>query len=286
MDPTYLVLASAEDPVASRVVDRWGTPESTGWIVDGAPIRRLGPNALLLRRPGRHIHDERVDERLPAELQQRRITLVFPSIHRSEQNVECLTVHPLGNPGPTAEVGGRPRTLVPTDPHRMTSVLRQLSEQGSGARLLATFEATHHGPAVRQPAFFVEVGYGTASVPSEEAIGVLAAVIPQIGVEPGDRIALGVGGGHYVPHFTALALRRRWAFGHLLSRHALMGLDATTAHSAWEGTEGAEGVLYARAEDARLPALNGIGPRLRDADAPARTNEADATASSRSASGT
>ena len=286
MDPQYLVLVSAEDPVASRVVERWGTPEATGWSVDGVPIRRLGDECLVLRRPGFHIHDERVDARLPAELRDRRITLVFPSIHRSEQNIECLTVHPLGNPGPEAEVGGRPGTFAPTDPRRMTALLRQLRERGHEASLGATFEATHHGPEVDLPAFFVEIGYGSAAGPSEAAVRILADEIPRIVPEPTDRIALGIGGGHYAPHFTDLAFRRRWAFGHILSRHALATLDAATARRAWEASEGAEGILYARAEDAELPALAGIAPRLRDGDAPRGGRSDAATGASRSASGT
>ncbi len=286
MEPAYLVLVSAEDPVAARVSERWGTPEATGWVVDGAPIRRLGTASLLLRRPGRHIFDERVDLRLPAELQDRGVSLVFPSIHRSEQNVECLTVHPLGNPGPSAEVGGRPRTLVRTDPQRMANALRQLHEQARIVGLPATYEATHHGPEVALPAFFVEIGYGTAPAPSAEAVRILAGVIPEIVPDAGDRVALAVGGGHYAPHFTDLALRRTWAFGHLLSRHALGDLDAPTALAAWSGTPGAEGVLFARAEDSKLPALTGLGRRLRDGDAPLRSREVAATAASRSASGT
>lgn len=286
MNPSYLVLASEEDPVASRVVARWGTPAATGWIVDGIPIRILSERALLLRRPGLHIHDERVDLLLPKELRDRRPTLLFPSIHRSEQNVECLTVHPLGNPGETAEVGGRAHTLVPTDPRRMTAALRLLDEHARGSRLTVTYEATHHGPEVALPAFFVEIGYGRAAAPGDDAVRVLARVIPEIGPDPGDRVALGVGGGHYAPHFTDLALRRHWAFGHLLSRHALTQLQTTTARAAWEGTEGAEGILYARAEDAKLPALAGLGPRLRDGESPRRSDGGTATGASRSVSGT
>ena len=282
----YLVVVSEEDPVARRVAERWGTPESTGLSVDGAPVRRLGEAALLLRRPGRHIHDERLDARLPPALREGRPTLVFPSIHRSEQNVECLTVHPLGNPGPTAEVGGRARTLVPTDPARMTATLRVLAERAREVGLSATFEATHHGPELALPAFFVEIGYGSADGPSEGAVGILADELPQIRPDPDDRVAVGVGGGHYAPHFTDLALRRRWAFGHLLSRHALTTLDGETARSAWAATPGALGVLYARAEDARLPAFAGIGPRLRDADAERRTPAPAATDVSPTASGT
>ena len=287
MQPSYLVLVSADDPVAVGVGDRWGTPESVGLSVEGAPIRRLSDTALVLRRPGRHIHDERVDLRLPATLREQGITLVFPSIHRSERNIECLTVHPLGNPGPSAEVGGRARTLVPTDPRRMTACLRALAERGREVSLPATFEATHHGPEVGLPAFFVEIGYGDAPRPPDAALRILSDVIPHLSPDPADRVALGVGGGHYVPHFTDLALRRRWAFGHLLSRHALLALDSSTAAAAWSATPGATGIVFARAEDALRPEFEGLGPRLRDSDAPRRAEPgAPTTDASPTASGT
>lgn len=288
MTAEILVLAYTDDPVASAVVSEWGELPAVGDHVDGAPIRRLGENALFLRRPAVHIHDEAVDLRLPTALRERGPTLVFPSIHRSEKNVRCLTVHALGNPGAGAEFGGRPRTLSPADPRRMVSALRLLDEGAETFGMRATYEATHHGPAVGLPAFFVEIGFGELLHPPPPAVRLLADVIPEIGGESHDRVALGVGGGHYAPHFTDLALSRSWAFGHILSRHALEELDRPTAFDAFTRTIGAEGIVYARAEDARRPVLDGVGPRLRDQDAPARERRraGQPTGDARSASGT
>lgn len=283
-----VVVVSSEDPVARAVAAFWGTPPSAGLHVDGAAVRRLNSRTLLLQRPGRHVHDEGLDRKLPASLTERGPSLVFPSIHRSEMQVPCLTVHPLGNPGPRADVGGQPRTLVPADPRRMGTALRLLDEGARAIGMRATFEATHHGPALDLPAFFVEIGFSEPEGPPEPAVRLLARTIPEIEPDPTDRVALGVGGGHYVPHFSDLVLRRRWAFGHLLSRHALAEIDRPTAHRAFETSGGAEGVVYARAEDARHPALEGLGPRLRDADASPREpgSARAATDASRSASGT
>jgi len=256
--------------VASAVAAEWGDLPARDEHVDGAPVRVLAENVLCLRRAGMHIRDDDVDLRLPSTIRERRPTLVFPSIHRSEKNVHCLTVHAIGNPGPRAEFGGRARTLVPSDPRRMVSALRLLDEGARDFGMRATYEATHHGPSVGLPSIFVEIGYGELPHPPKEAVRLLAAVIPRLGADPDDRIALGVGGGHYAPHFTDLALKRKWAFGHILSRHALDEVDQATAVNAFARTEGAEGVVYARAEDARRPVLDGVGPRLRDQEASAR----------------
>ncbi len=270
----YLVVVSEPDPVARDVALTWGTPPATDERVDGAPIRVLSDEAYLLRRPVRHIHDEHLDARLPSRLRALRPTLVFPSIHRSERNVRCLTVHPLGNFGDEAEVGGRPRVLDPTDPSLMAAALRALHEWGNGMGLPATFEATHHGPELGLPAMFVEIGYGSDAAPPPEAVRVLSEIIPQLAREDHDRTALAVGGGHYAPHFTDLALKRRWAFGHIISRHALATLDSGMARQAMEMSGGAGGWLSARAEDAGHSALATLGPRWRDSDASARASTA------------
>ena len=267
----FLLVASEPDPVASRVVELWGAPPATGDHVDGVPIRQLGPDVLLLRRAGLHVQDERLDLKLPPALAARVPTLVFASVHRSRQNVPCFTVHPLGNVGPSAEVGGRPRTLVPTDPRAMAATLRALGERSPEAGLTATYEATHHGPELALPAFFAEIGYGTLGQPAPEAVRVLAATLREIAPDPSDRAVLGVGGGHYAPHFTELAVRRRWAFGHILSRHALADLDAPTARSAFEQTPEAVGILYARDRDAESTMVRSVGPRRAETDAPLRS---------------
>ncbi|MCI4336974.1 MAG: D-aminoacyl-tRNA deacylase [Thermoplasmata archaeon] len=267
---SILLVAAEPDPVARGVLERWGTPPSTGWFVDGAPIREINPTVGLLRRSGLHIHDDSLDLRLSADVRAARPTLVFPSIHRSERGDRCFTVHPLGNPGPSAEVGGVPRSLVETDPLRMTDALRRLTESAAGTGLEASFEATHHGPLLGLPAFFAEIGFGDDPGPSAAALDVLAKVLPQVQPADGDAIAVGVGGGHYAPHFTDLALKRRWAFGHLISRHALETMDVATARHAVTMTPGAQGALFARAADARTEVGAAMGPRLSDGAAARR----------------
>jgi len=288
LSASLIVLIYEEDPVADAVARAWGTLPATGAHVGGAPIRRLNDSVLVLRRSGVHIHDDEVDRRLPPDVLAERPTLVFPSIHRSELNVASLTVHPIGNLGPSTDLGGRPRYLVPADPRRMVTALRLLSEGAARLGLPATYEATHHGPVVEAPAMFIEVGSGADRAPAQDAIRVLADAIPSISESTGDHVALAVGGGHYVPHFTDLALRRSWAFGHLISRHALEQLDRDTAARAYALSPGADGILFSRAQDAQHPALAGLGPRLRDRDAPERkVADGGVTANaSRSASGT
>lgn len=255
--------------MARAVAVHWGTPPSTGAVIDGVPLRALTPEVYLLRRPTLHIHDERLDERLTNELRSSQVALVFPSVHRSEGERPALTVHPLGNPAGTAEVGGLPRTLSMTAPRLMTDALRRIAEVGKEHNVPVSFEATHHGPQLGLPAFFVEIGV-TPDTPPPEIVRRFSEILPQLSEDSHDRIAIAVGGGHYAPHFTDLALRRRWAFGHILSHHAMVELDAGTADAARELTPGAEGVLVARAQDYELPSVRRLGRRLKDGEATGR----------------
>ncbi len=270
MEPAYLIVASEEDPVAGAVRALWGTPPATGWTVDGSAVRRLTDRALLLVRPGRHVHDERLDARLPAALRRADLPLVFPSIHRSGAGTATFTVHPLGNPTDRADVGGRPGAFTPAAPRWMADALRRLSEAERAGGLGATYEATHHGPYLEQPAFFVEIGFGDAPGPPAAAVRELARVLLELREDPADRVVVGAGGGHYVPHFTELATERSWAFGHLLSRHALAEATPAMLDAAIAATPGAEGVLFARASDALDPRWARLGARRRETEAPRR----------------
>lgn len=270
-----LVVLSEPDPVARAVAVRWGVPPGVGAHVDGASIRELSDDVWYLRRPGPHIHDERLDLLLPPAVLAREPTIVFPSVHRSESGHRCLTVHPLGNPGLEAALGGRPRTLVPADARTMRAILGSLIEAAPALGLPVTYEATHHGPELSLPACFAEIAVGAEQAPQAEEVAALAASVLQARGEPGDRIALALGGGHYAPRFTDLARTRRWAFGHILSRHALQTLDAATARQALDRSVGAEGVVFARGQDRDHPALRETGPELREADAERRDRGSD-----------
>ncbi len=268
-----LIVLSGTDPVASALGELWPPPPSSGWVVDGAPIRRWPDGPYLLKRPVHHIHDEDLDLRLPAAFLGTRPTLVFPSIHRSGLNVPSLTVHPIGNPGPENAFGGRAHALVPTDPGLMAELLRGLHERAALRQMPVTYEATHHGPHLGLPALFVEIGYGAQAKPPEPELKLFANMLPNLGApaeEPRDTVAVGLGGGHYAPHFTDLALKRSWAFGHILSRHALSALDRPTLLAAVEATPSSSGLLFSRAADELPTGCEGVAPRLNEKLAPSR----------------
>ncbi|MGI0054014.1 MAG: D-aminoacyl-tRNA deacylase [Thermoplasmata archaeon] len=265
------MVLSEHDPVSAGLNQRWGTAPATDLWVEGTPIRRPGPGLWSLRRGAGPTQDDGFEVRLPPLLRRYAVPLVFPSLHRSAEGIRCFTVHPLGVWAGDRSAPESGPWLVPTAPRLMAAALRALSEGADRAGLPVSYEATHHGPRLSRPAFFMEIGGGAPpGDPTAEEIRILAEALAGLRVDLRDRVAVGAGGGHYVPHFTELALSRRWAFGHLIARHVLAGLDREMARAAWAGTPGAEGILCARAADRTLPVWEGLGPILRDSESPRR----------------
>lgn len=263
--PRYVVVLSAGDPVASAVGDLWGPGVATGTTIDGAPVRELATGVVAVRRPGFHIYDTALADLVPSDWVAAAVPFVFPSIHSSAAGQRGLTVHALGNVGPDAEAGGRPRALVAAAPRLMAAALRRLAEAASEETGPASFEATHHGPYIPVPAFFAEVGFAGDPAPPTSAVSALGACLLNLEEDEGDRVVVGVGGGHYAPHFTELALERHVAFGHIISRHALASVTPEIARDVWATTRSAEGIVYARAADV-APPWTEVGPRIRDAE--------------------
>ncbi len=214
-----IIVASLGDVASANIRDR--LLELAPWeeqgAFDGHAVFRL-EDRLLLTIHDLHLDRDGLDDEIRTTLDVEPEILVFASRHVSRQGIPSFTVHPLGN-FDTAEFGGRPHALVPTSPGWMTQALRLLKEQARNFPYAVTFEATHHGPYLETPAFFVELG----SSPDQWQEAGPAAVVARtlLALRPAEYpVLLGVGGGHYVPRMTDVALTRRVSFGHLIPSYA------------------------------------------------------------------
>lgn len=216
---------ASEADEASRA-QRDALLELASWSEDvrfeGLPTWRRG-DLWLVTIAEHHLYRDRLDETIAGHFGGPPELLVYLSKHRSESGTPSLTVHPIGNLG-SADFGGFERTLVPAAARAMTAALRALRREAAGLRYNVTFEATHHGPYLATPTFYIEQGSTEQEWADREAARAIARTL--LGLEPVDApIAIGVGGGHYVPRHTDVALERRVAFGHLLPAYALPSVD-------------------------------------------------------------
>ena len=226
------VLVASESDRAS-ILQREGLLELEGWSSDavfaGRPSYRRG-DWHLVSIPELHLHRDRLDRDLQEGYGEGVELIVKLNKHKSQSGRPSLTVHTPGNPR-GADLGGRAGLLVPAAPRWMTAALRALRREAAALDYDVTFEATHHGPYLETPTFFIEQGSTEREWGDKAAACAIARAL--VGLQPVDApVAIGLGGGHYVPRQTDLAKRCRVAFGHLLASYVLEGpLDALLDHA-------------------------------------------------------
>lgn len=166
-----------------------------------------------------HIFHDNVDAELGLVLEEKPEVIIYASRHRSESGRRSLTVHPIGNFG-KAEFGGKNEILVPASPQLMTQALRILKKKARDLDYSVSFEATHHGPFLETPTFFIEIGSDENAWMDEGPGAAIAATILELD-DPGFPVGIGFGGGHYMPRISDVAIERQIAFGHMVPTYAL-----------------------------------------------------------------
>ncbi len=217
-----VIISSTEDPASMAIRDRL---LKHGWErVPSDPLDYLvRGNIALFTITEPMIYAELLDREVrdsgvKADL------LIFASRHESASKLRCLTVHPVGNLGVEARYGGLPRTVSPSAPDHMTGALRTLKRVAEDLPYRVSFEVTHHGPYLETPAFFIEIGSTREEWGDSRAAEAVARTILEYRPARGVT-CLGLGGGHYAPRFSEVALEGDATFGHMVSKYYLDQLD-------------------------------------------------------------
>jgi D-aminoacyl-tRNA deacylase len=156
--------------------------------------------------------------------------------------------------------------LSVSSPVSMLKTLKSIKKLNN-TELQVTYEATHHGPLMNNPSFFVELGGNEETIGNAKHARLLAqAIIDSIGAGADggyDKVAVGFGGMHYPSKFTSLALSGKYAFSHIMSKHYIGNADmieqafkrsdipADVALIEWKGIKGADREIITK-ELARL----------------------------------
>jgi D-aminoacyl-tRNA deacylase len=108
----------------------------------------------------------------------------------------------------------------------MTHLLRLMKKnlQSTDLDYKVCYEVTHHGPFLKIPTLFAEVGSTEVQWQQKEPARVIATSLLELLQTyqyeeefPKDiPVLLGLGGGHYAPRFTDIAFQRNAAFGHMI----------------------------------------------------------------------
>uniref|UniRef100_A0A0D9X6W7 D-aminoacyl-tRNA deacylase n=1 Tax=Leersia perrieri TaxID=77586 RepID=A0A0D9X6W7_9ORYZ len=196
-----LVVATTSDPASA-------TPAAAflampGWspgptIPEG--VESFANGEVRLVRHGRGIVEEDdLDLRWEAATGERVDEVVLLSRHTAVSNRPALTVHPIGVPHlreglDVPPQGGRPGWAALPNP-RIGPWLRLLrriaADRGLVPEFEITLEGTHHGPVTNTPTL------------------------------NGQKVLLGIGGGHYAPRHMDIVTKDGVWVGHLLSGYSL-----------------------------------------------------------------
>jgi D-aminoacyl-tRNA deacylase len=198
-----------------------GTFEQTGRTFRDAPVWARS-ETILVEVAGPSIHDEALDNDLKATGWPV-MDVWFLSKHAAKSGHPSLTVHPIGN-HTEAQFGGKPHELSPCSPRDMGALLRRLKHHAKEAGLphSITYESTHHGPSMTLPTLWVEIGSDLQWYTDRQSGEVVARAINDVLAGEGKStgpVLVGVGGGHYVPRATDIALAGKADFGHFLPSH-------------------------------------------------------------------
>ena len=219
--------------LALRLVALGHFPRTEG---DGSLRRDDALGAALAKVEGSLLAADFADREIAARFGLPFERALFLSRHSAASGRSAFTVHPIGNLGGEAAFGGAPRALAPADPAYMTSLLVALAGEARPLDVTATFEATHHGPQMKLPSLFVEVGSRPKDWENPDLVDAVARAVVEGYLKPSladpAAPALGLGGGHYHPRHTDRARADGTPFGHLIPLHALQGLREATLKDA------------------------------------------------------
>ena len=153
--------------------------------------------------------------------------IIFASKHQSEKGNKTISIHAPGN-WRKAELGGEEGRVCKTSALFQKQIFEKLKINIDKFHLKdyeLTLECTHHGPLIKKPCLFVEIGATEKEWKDRKAGFIVAKSISEIISEfkenPYNEIAIGIGGPHYCPNFNKIQLNSNIAISHVIPQYAL-----------------------------------------------------------------
>lgn len=166
--------------------------------------------------------------------------IVFISRHSSASGTPTLSTHTPGNLA-EAKLGGIPRNVSVSPANAMRDALKAMMRLKEEMQLDydVSYECTHHGPSLKVPTMFAELGSSINQWKDLKAGEVVAhATIEAVSKFSNFRTkaVIGIGGPHYNNKFTRIALKNDLAFGHMIPKYAIPNIDTKILKQCVEKT--------------------------------------------------
>ncbi|MCB9361933.1 D-tyrosyl-tRNA(Tyr) deacylase [Candidatus Woesearchaeota archaeon] len=183
-------------------------------VFEGNPVYEF-TDIKLYTLATEHIHAEHLDKKITSDL------FCFATKHQSAAGKPSLTVHVQGN-WSTAEHGGEEGSLGVAATSYMKLALEALRNRNTLEGYEVTMEATHHGPAMDTPSFFIEIGSHAEEWKNPEAGKIISdAIMDILPKDQSTQSVVVLGGGHYNAVANKIMERTEYAVGHICPKFAL-----------------------------------------------------------------
>ncbi len=202
----------------------------------------------------RLIYADRIDERLSKLVEFDE--LIFISRHSSKDGRKIVTVHSTGNVG-RAEFGGKPYSLAKPSPLTMKNFALLASKKVEETEYEFTMEATHHGPSeISLPSAFYEIGSTEEEWRDEEIANLVAESIVGAVEKLGEwKVAVGVGGTHYIPRQTEIEVSTIFAFAHNFPKYTFNDLSKEFLEYAFDLSDAELFIIDEKSVNSRIKSL-------------------------------
>ncbi len=257
-----LIICSKVDPASQNIKNALLSMRDFEKRVVGDYELYLSEGIAIADIDVRLIYADGIDERLAKVIDFDEI--LFASRHSSKDGRKIVTTHCTGNVG-RADFGGKPYSLAKPSPMTMKNFSILVAERLEGTDYEFTLEATHHGPSeISTPSAFYEIGSTEDEWRDEEVAWIVAeSMLEAIDGRKDWKVAVGVGGTHYVPRQTEIELGTVYAFSHNFPKYTFEDLNGDFLAYAIE-MSGAEVVIIdEKSANSRTKALvNAVAERL------------------------
>ena len=183
------------------------------------------------------IHTENIDSEIEADM------FLFATRHKSEKGTPSLSVHSPGN-WKSADYGGNEKELALCPASYLKKAVGLLKKNNTiGFDVIQ--ECTHHGPSLKKPCLFIEIGSTEKEWVRDDAGKIISRVIIELLTTPTIECesAFGIGGLHTTPNFKKIQLNSDIAVGHVCPKYNLVNLDKEMILQALEKTKPKSGIV-------------------------------------------
>ncbi len=230
--PTKLIICSKKDEASQNIKEQILSLVQADRKVSGKFEFYISDRIAIAEINERLIYADYIDQKLSKHLSFDEI--LFASRHASKDGRKIVTTHVTGNTG-RADYGGKLYSLAKPSPKTMKNFSISIAKKLKDTEYSFTLEATHHGPSeIKTPSAFYEIGSTENEWRDDEIAFIVAeSMLEAIEMHNEWKVAIGIGGTHYVPRQTEIELTTIYAFAHNFPKYTFEHLTPEFVKKAY-----------------------------------------------------